>query len=331
MTSSAQMIGWAHTAFGRSPAADIETLTSEVAAAAVADAGLEPVDIDFISVGVFGAGFSRQTFDAALVGAGTPELARVAAVRNENACATGSAALFTALDAVQAGRARAALVIGAEKMTAVSSAEVGAILLGGCYLPSEQTYGSFPGIFAELACRYAARYGDQRLALAQIAAKNHRNGMDNPYAHVRKDLGAEFCATESAANPLVAAPLLRTDCSIVSDGAAAVVVVGPDVARSARRAVGWLGRAQANDAMPIDARPDALEFDGARRAFFAALGEAARGSMTSTSWRPTTASPKPSCSSTRRSGSPRLARRPRPSLKASLSGTAGCRSTSRAG
>jgi acetyl-CoA C-acetyltransferase len=274
MTSPAQMIGWAHTAFGRSSAPDVETLMSEVAGAAVADAGLESRDIEFITVGVFNAGFSRQTFDSALVGAATPELAGIPAVRTENACATGSAALFTALDAVESGRVRAALVIGAEKMTGISGGEVGAALLGGCYRRTEESYGSFAAIFAELTRRYGERYGDPRRALAQIAAKNHRNAVDNPFAHVRKDLGVEFCATASDRNPTVAPPLLRTDCSMVSDGAAALVVANADVARRARRAVSWLGRGQANDPMAIDARRDALAFDGPRRAFRAALAEA---------------------------------------------------------
>ncbi|MER7395261.1 thiolase domain-containing protein [Streptomyces sp. NPDC000151] len=274
MTSSPQLIGWAHTPFGRSLAPDVEALMSEVASAAVADAGLSADDIEYITVGVFGSGFSQQTFEAALVGSATPELAKTAAIRTENACATGSAALFTALDAVQSGRARVALVIGAEKMTAVSSAEAGAVLLGGCHLLSEAVYGSFPGIFAELTRRYAERYGDPRQALAQIAAKNHRNGVDNPYAHVRKDLGVEFCSVASDRNPVVTDPLLRTDCSMISDGAAALIVAAPDVARTARRSVGWLGRAQANDHMAIDARADALEFDGARRAFRTAMAQA---------------------------------------------------------
>lgn len=272
--TTAQMIGWAHTRFGRSPAPDVETLMTEVAAGALGDAGLSPDDVGLITVGVFGAGFSRQTFEAALVGAGSPELARVPAVRVENACATGSAAVFTALDAVGSGRVRAALVIGAEKMTGISSSDAGAALLGGCHLPTEEKYGSFAAIFGELARRYADRHGDQRTALARIAAKNHRNGVDNSFAHVRKDLGVEFCATESERNPLVAPPLLRTDCSMISDGAAALVVAAPDVARQARRAVRWLGRMQANDPMAIDARPDALELDGARRAFHGALDEA---------------------------------------------------------
>ncbi|MBM2614696.1 thiolase domain-containing protein [Actinoplanes sp. LDG1-06] len=274
MTSSAQMIGWAHTRFGKLDAPDVETLMAEVATAAVADAGLDTGDIDFIAAGVYGHGFSDQSFHAALVGAGSPELAQVPAVRVENACATGSAALFTALDAVAAGRARAALVIGAEKMTAVTGDVAAASLLSACHRPTELKYGSFAAVFGELARRYADRYGDQRLALARIASKNHRNGLSNPYAHLHKDFSVEFCATESPQNPMVAPPLLRTDCSLISDGAAALVVTTPDLARNARRSVSWLARNQANDHMAIDARPDPLAFEGARRAFLGALSSA---------------------------------------------------------
>jgi acetyl-CoA C-acetyltransferase len=198
-------------------------------------------------------------------------------VRSENACATGSAALYAALDMIEAGRARAVLVVGAEKMTRAPAATVTDVLLGAAYLPTEQQYGSFPAVFAWLARQYAQRYGDPRDALARIAAKNHRNGVDNPYAHMRRELSYEFCVTPSERNPVVADPLLRTDCSMVSDGAAAVVVSTPDVARAARRSVTVRGRAQANEPMPLASRPDPLAFDAAATAFRSALDEASVG------------------------------------------------------
>ena len=271
------LIGWAHTRFGKSDQPDIESLIAAVAGAAVDDAGLAPADIDAVSVGVFGAGFSRQSFDAGLVGVAVPELAHVPAVRAENACATGSAALYTALDMVEAGRARVVLVVGAEKMTASTGPEVNDVLLGCAHRRTEADQGSFAAIFAGLTRLYAQRYGDPRESLALIAAKNHRNAIANPYAHVRKDLGYGFCVTPSDRNPVVADPLLRTDCSMVSDGAAAIVVAAHDVARATRRSVAVRARAQANDPMPLAARPDPLAFNAARRAFTAALAEAGVG------------------------------------------------------
>jgi acetyl-CoA C-acetyltransferase len=274
MPQRPHLVGWAHTRFGKSDRPDVESLIADVASAAVVDAGLAPADVDAVSVGVFGSGFSRQSFDAALVGVAAPELARVPAVRSENACATGSAALYAALDMVEAGRARVVVVVGAEKMTANSGEEINDILLGCAHRRTEAAQGSFSAIFAELTRLYAQRYGDPREALAQIAVKNHRNAVANPYAHVRKDLGYEFCATPSERNPVVADPLLRTDCSMVSDGAAAIVVAASDVACAAPRSVAVRARAQANDPMPIAARQDPLAFDAARTAFTTALVEA---------------------------------------------------------
>ncbi|WP_204327035.1 hypothetical protein, partial [Stenotrophomonas maltophilia] len=78
-------------------------------------------------------------------------------------------------------------------------------------------------VFGKIAQAYFQKYGDQSDALAMIAAKNHKNGVANPYAQMRKDFGFEFCRAESDKNPFVAGPLKRTDCSLVSDGAAALV------------------------------------------------------------------------------------------------------------
>ncbi|WP_030181546.1 thiolase domain-containing protein [Streptomyces sp. NRRL S-813] len=275
MTSDTYLTGWAHTVFGKSsPETTVEDLMAEVSTAAVADAGLEVGDVDAAFVGVFNSGFSRQSFEAALLGAGRPELARTPASRHENACATGSAALFAAMDFVASGRGRVALVVGAEKMTSVGKEVINDTLLAASYLPLEADAGSFAGIFARLADMYADRYGFPREALGLIAAKNHHNGVANPWAQMRRDLGVEFCSVPSEKNPYTAGRLLRTDCSLVSDGAAAVVVTSEGVARAARRRVRVAGRAQANEPFAISSRPDPLAFDGARRAFKAALTEA---------------------------------------------------------
>ncbi|MBB5158079.1 acetyl-CoA acetyltransferase [Saccharopolyspora phatthalungensis] len=268
-----RIIGWSHTGFGKRAEPDTEALLAAVSADALAHAELPVEDLDGIFVGVYNNGFSRQDFQAALVGVGQERLSRIPATRLENACATGSAALYAALDFVAAGRGRTALVIGAEKMTGVPGDEVGDILLSASYRKEEADYGSFAAVFGTIAAAYFERHGDHRDVLARIAAKNHRNGVANPWAQIRKDLGFEFCNTVSDRNPLVADPLRRTDCSLVSDGAAAVVVASPDIAARAPRAVGFRGRAHANDALPLSRR-DPLEFAGARDAFGAALAEA---------------------------------------------------------
>ena len=129
------------------------------------------------------------------------------------------------------GRRRFVLVVGAEKMTVAPGDQIGDILLNASYRKEEgDTPGGFAGIFGRIAELYFQRYGDQSEALAMIAAKNHKNGVANPYAQLRKELSVEFCNTVSDKNPLVAGPLRRTDCSLVSDGAAAIVLCDTETA-----------------------------------------------------------------------------------------------------
>ena len=272
--TDAVIIGWAHTPFGKLDAPDVEALIAAVAGEALEHAGVPSDIIDGIFVGSFNGGFSRQCFESALVALAVPELAHVPAVRVENACATGSAAIYAALDFIGSGRGRAALVIGAEKMTAIPTAATSEILLGGSYRKEEATEGGgFAGLFGKIAASYFQRYGDRSEELAMIAAKNHKNGVANPYAQMRKDFGFEFCNTVSDRNPFVAAPLRRTDCSLISDGAAAVVIATPEVAKGLARAIAFRARAQANDYLPLSRR-DPTAFEGGRRAWHSALESA---------------------------------------------------------
>ena len=123
------------------------------------------------------------------------------------------------------------LVVGVEQMTTTPGPEIGRNLLKASYVREEADIeGGFAGIFGKIAGLYFQRYGDQSDALAMIAAKNHKNGVGNPYAQMRKDLGYDFCRNASEKNPFVAGPLKRTDCSLVSDGAAALVLADVETA-----------------------------------------------------------------------------------------------------
>lgn len=264
------IVGWAHSPFGKLPAEDIETLIASVGSEALRHAGVSAADIDHVSVGVLNGGFSKQGFEAGLVSIAVPGLEHTPAIRTENACATGSAALYTAMDTIAAGRARIALVIGAEKMTNTPTAEVGDILLAASYRKEEDDVtGGFAGIFGLIAGSYFQQYGDKSAELAMIAAKNHANGASNPFAHIKKDLGFDFCNTPSDKNPLVAGPLRRTDCSLISDGAAALVVTDRETAMSLSRAIAFRAREHKNDIFPLSRR-DVTEFAGARAAWDAA-------------------------------------------------------------
>jgi acetyl-CoA C-acetyltransferase len=271
------IVGWAHTRFGKHEGRDLEALIVEVAAAALADAGIGAGDVDAIYLGTMNGGFVRQEFPASLVFQADPGLRFKPATRVENACATGSAAIHQGLNAIAAGRARLVLVVGVEKMTEVGGAQIGDILLGASYRKEEDGIaGGFAGIFGRIAESYFQRYGDQSDALARIAAKNHRNGVANPLAQMRKDLGYEFCRTVSDKNPIVAGPLKRTDCSLVSDGAAAVVLADTMTALAFRKAVAFRAAEQVNDFLPMSRR-DVVAFEGPALAWQQALAAARLG------------------------------------------------------
>ncbi len=271
------IVGWAHTPFGKHEGADAEALIERVAGAAIADAGIAPGEIDGVFVSMFNNGFSKQDFPSSLALQAIPELRFKPATRYENACASGSAAVHGARDFLTAGRGRFALVVGVEKMTATPGPQVADALLSASYRREEGDIpAGFAGVFGRIAERYFQRYGDQSDALAAIAAKNHKNGVDNPYAQMRRDLGFEFCRTVSDKNPYVAPPLKRTDCSLVSDGAAALILTDEDTARSLGKAVRFRAAVQVNDYLPLSRR-DVTQFEGGAEAWKRALAQAGVG------------------------------------------------------
>src|ERR1700722_1545330 len=235
---TACIVGWAHTPFGKLTGETVESLIVRVTNEALVDAGVAASDVDEIVLGHFNAGFSAQDFTAALVLQASPDLRFKRATRVENACATGSAAVHQGLKSIAARSARIVLVVGVEQMTTTPAPEIARNLLKASYVREEAGIdGGFAGLFGKIADSYFQRWGDQSDALARIAAKNHRNGVGNPYAQLRKDFGYAFCREESEKNPRVAGPLKRTDCSPVSDGAAALVLSDVDTALKLRQAV----------------------------------------------------------------------------------------------
>ena len=268
------IIGWGHNKFGRNDTQSTEDMIAEVVSEAISNAQVDPKDIDNIVVGTFNNGFQKQDFHGALPAINCEVLKHVPSLRVENACATGSAAIHTALNSIEAKRSKLNLVVGVEKMTDRSTKEAGDILLGASYRKEEDKIdGGFAGVFAQITDTYFQRYGDQTKYLSKIAAKNHKNGALNPYAHMQVDLGFDFCNKVSEKNPLVAPPLKRSDCSMISDGAAALIIADDELALEAEKAISFKARVQMNDLMPMSKR-DKTEFRGASLSWKKALSDA---------------------------------------------------------
>lgn len=269
------IVGWGHTPFGRLEGQSLEGLIHSAAADALADARLTGDDVDAVFLGLYNAGLTPDGFCSSLVLGADEGLRFKPATRFENACSSGSAALYAAMDAIAAGRINIALVVGAEKMTDLDGAGV-TRALGAASYQAQEAGLSFPDIFARFAQAYAAAYGDPTEAMAHIAVKNHAAALNNPLAQMRRALDLEFCLNVSEKNPMISTPLKKTDCSLVSDGAAALVLTRADMAGEFKRAVGFRAAAHVNDLLPLSAKA-LSQFEGPRRAFAQAYAQAGVG------------------------------------------------------
>ena len=271
----ATIVGWGHTPFGNHSERSLEDLILQPIEDALTHAGLEARDVDGIWMGHFNAGLVNDGFPSSLALQAHDELRFKPATRLENACASGSAALYAARDAIRAGTVRCAVVVGVEKMSGKDTAGVAEALGHAAYQPEEGGM-SFPQIFGRIADSYFQAYGDHSETLARIAVKNHANALKNPLAQMRKEVAFDFCNTVSEKNPLVAPPLRLTDCSLISDGAAAIVLVADDMAQDFPRAVGFRAAVHVNDFLPMSRR-DMVRFEGPKEAFSRAFAEAGIG------------------------------------------------------
>ncbi|MEN6296907.1 MAG: beta-ketoacyl synthase N-terminal-like domain-containing protein, partial [Rectinema sp.] len=200
----------------------IYDLMLEAGRGAISDAGIDPKDIDGVWVGSCAPGiFANQEHLAAFAPEIAPDALRFKPTyRCEDACSSGSVAVYSALYALESGRAKVALVLGVEKMNLLDTKGVTHALATCSYWPEEGAKGyTFPGLFAEYAKGYAAQYGFDRPMLAEmlatVSALNYRNGIDNPLAHfgrggVADRLGlmtAEaILALPDEKNPMIAEP-----------------------------------------------------------------------------------------------------------------------------
>lgn len=273
MDRNISIVGSGHTKFGRLEE-NLEEMIVEVTREAVEEAGVAPGDIDAVFLGHFNSGMVADGFASSLIHQAYPELRFTPGVRLENACASGSAAIHAGMHSILAGKAKTVLVVGAEKMTHRSTEDVTQALAGAGYQNDEEEKKlSFPQVFGVAAREYTERYGSPLDAMARIAVKNHGNAMKNPLAHMHKEFTFEQASQVTNKNPEIAPPLRLTDCSLVTDGAAAVILTAEENASAFPNAVRFRSATHVSDLIPMSSR-DFLAFEGPERAFGMALAEA---------------------------------------------------------
>ena len=269
MQQSVYVIGAGRTDFKRNFQKEGKTLREMIVEAgrgAIADAGIEPADVQAAVVGNFASGlFTRQLHLGAFVTEIDPALVGIPTLHTEAACASGGVAVLTAAQQIMGGLHDVVLVVGAEQQKTMAPG-AGADVLGAAadYHAEKKVYGDymFPKLFASIAQTYMKRYGLTEKDLARVAVKNYGNARLNPLAQMRdRTLTAEQAYCASDANPLIASPLKVSDCSQITDGAAAVVLAREPGKRPAR----LLGYGHTTDYLPLD-RKRVPEFPMARRA-----------------------------------------------------------------
>jgi acetyl-CoA C-acetyltransferase len=210
------IIGMGCTNFGEHWDKSADDMLIDSSSAALADAGIAIDDIDAFWLGTMGSGLSGLTLSRPL------KIQHKPVTRVENFCATGSEAFRNACYAVASGAYDVAMAIGVEKL---KDSGYSGLVVGSPANDGTGTTVTAPASFSLLAPAYAKKYGvdDQELkdVLTRIAWKNHRNGALNPRAQFRKEVPKETIAC----SPLVAGPLGIFDCSGVSDGSAAAIIV----------------------------------------------------------------------------------------------------------
>ncbi len=281
--SKVSIIGAYNTQFGAFIKRDKETkeitdlksfydLFIEAGRGAIEDAGLDAKDIDAVYVGSCSPSmFVNQEHVAPLGTLIDPALRLKPMTRTECACASSSVAMYDAAYMIEAGRAKNVLVIGVEKMNLLDTRGVTHALACSSYYPEEGANGmTFPGLFAELAKEYTKHYdiGSEEFQkmLASVSALCYSNGIENPLAHfgpggLTEKLGittpeAILAMPEEGrgANMMIADPLRLHDCSLVSDGAAALVLSASDSVSADAKAVEIAGIGQAAEYLPLSKR-----------------------------------------------------------------------------
>jgi acetyl-CoA C-acetyltransferase len=242
---------------------DEDTLVDMLSMAALkamddADLGDHPVDAVF--VGNMASGLFNRQVSVASALVDKLSLYPAAAERIENGPASGGSAIKLGYQAIASGMAEVVLVVGGEKMREVIGPRATDVVACMAQPEAEYVYGvSLPAMAGMFARLYMKEYGVTPEHLAKVAIKNHANGLLNPYAHIQMKITLEGILTHPdsiVGNPIVADPLRLYDCCPVSDGAAAVLLTTPEIAKklSKKPPISIAGIGQATDTHALHER-----------------------------------------------------------------------------
>lgn len=258
------IIGAGKTPFGAFADQDLRSLAVTAGEKALRNAGIERGAIESFYLGNFaGPEFTGQNHLAPYISTALG-MTGIPSTRFEAACASSGAAFHHAFLAVASGVYDRVMVAGVEKMTCQPTPRVTEILAGAGDCGTEVKAGStFPSLFAMIARRHMHDFGTTREHLSAVAVKNHANGALNPDAQMRKAITLE----QAMNGRPIAEPLNLYDCSLISDGAAAVILCPADRAREfSDKPVRVLGIGQASDFVALDQKSDITTFAAVRGA-----------------------------------------------------------------
>lgn len=256
---SVSVLGIGETKFGRFADRSLRDLILEAGEKAIGDAGIGKEDVGALFMGNYNAQFLCGQGHIGPMSSEVLGLGNIPALRVEGACASGSLAFRQAMIAVASGMYDVVLVGGVEKMTHQSTETVTTGIASASDFELEAGVGAtFPALFAMIANRYFHEYGNIRHEMAICAVQNHTHAMLNPDAQLQK-----IITVEQVKNGLpIASPFTIYDCSLVSDGAAFVVLAATDIAKSIsrKRVVEVIGCGHAGDTLTLASKRSLTTF-----------------------------------------------------------------------
>ncbi len=256
------IVGVGMTKFGEDWKRGFRDLILEAGKKALEDSNLHGAEIDGLFCGTMAPGPLIGQEHAGALLADWMGLNPIPSVRVEAACASGGVALRQGFMAIASGLHDCVVVGGVEKMTDVSGADVISALGGAGDQEWELFPGAtFPAIYALAARRHMLEYGTTEEQMASVAVKNHLNGSHNKYAQFQNPITIDTVMKSK----MVASPLKVFDCSPVTDGAAALVLMPLEKAKShAEIPVEIVASAQASDTLALHDRKSLTELNATK-------------------------------------------------------------------